>query len=172
MQYTNKSELILVKLGKLKQGEMPIKQYYEKLRKYGKLIGSSDSEIRERFLNGLTPENQKEVLRIGIEEPLDLLVDKLEQIEKFRTQNEDNITKDPELIKRIIGSLNQEGTSIYTYYGIIKKCCRLLKISDDHTKMIFLRGLTPNNWKQAIVIGLNTPLNEIVEKLKKIEDWE
>lgn len=169
---TEKSESISKQFAKLNQDEMPIKTYYEKVRKLSSLLGLPDDEIKERFLVGLTSENRLAVCRIGIKEPLDLLVNILAQIEKNQTRNEDNITKDPELVKRIIGGLNQEGMSTYTYYGIIKKCCRLLKFSDNDTKMIFLRGLTPNNWKEAIVIGLNTPLNKIVEKLKKIEDWE
>src|SRR5688572_11004054 len=48
---------------------------------------SQDELVRQQFLQGLSRENQIEVRRIGLENPTSVLVKKLEEIERYRTDS-------------------------------------------------------------------------------------
>ena len=60
--------------------------------------------------------------------------------------------------------------SIETYYNKIDGKCHLIDLSANFIKIIFLRGLTPENWKKAIMISIELPLNELVEKLTRFQN--
>jgi hypothetical protein len=48
---------------------------------------SQDELVRQQFIQGLSRENQIEVRRIGLENPTSVLVKKLEEIERYRTDS-------------------------------------------------------------------------------------
>ncbi|CAG8488337.1 3271_t:CDS:2 [Acaulospora colombiana] len=57
------------------QGPDSVKLFYSKLKWHSKLIGYNNNEvfIKQQFLRGLSPENQIEARRCGLELPLDEL---------------------------------------------------------------------------------------------------
>ncbi|CAG8508804.1 1117_t:CDS:2 [Acaulospora morrowiae] len=62
-----------------KQISLPVKKYYKMVKYYITALGVNNNEIylKEQFLRGLSPENQIEARRCGLELPLDKLVEKL-----------------------------------------------------------------------------------------------
>src|SRR6185312_4161188 len=61
----------------------PVSRFYSKLHKLARLTGINEEQILLQFLHGLSPANQIEVRRMGIKKPIDELLPKLEEIEKF-----------------------------------------------------------------------------------------
>ncbi|RIA80075.1 hypothetical protein C1645_745500 [Glomus cerebriforme] len=45
-----------------------------------------DDEFRHRFLGGLSPDNQMEVCRMGLNRPIDEILSSLEEIERFKAE--------------------------------------------------------------------------------------
>ncbi|CAI2191639.1 11075_t:CDS:1, partial [Funneliformis geosporum] len=45
-----------------------------------------DDEFRRRFLGGLSPDNQMEVRRMGLNRPIDEILSSLEEIERFKAE--------------------------------------------------------------------------------------
>ena len=64
------------------QGPDSVKLFYLNLKRHSTLIGYNNNEvyIKQQFLRGLSPENQIEARRCGLELPLDELVEKLSKI--------------------------------------------------------------------------------------------
>ena len=71
-----------VQFGNLDQGNDPVKTFYEKVKRYGRLLNFGDEVITHQFFRGLSPDNQLEVERIGSEKPVTELVKNLEKVEK------------------------------------------------------------------------------------------
>ncbi|RHZ47743.1 hypothetical protein Glove_568g4 [Diversispora epigaea] len=56
------------RIGSLEQGNNgSIKEFYMKVKRYGKLVEYNEEQLRYFFLRGLSPENQLEVRRCGAE---------------------------------------------------------------------------------------------------------
>jgi len=73
-----------------KQISLPIKEYYKMVKYYITALGVNNNKIylKEHFLRGLSPENQIETRRCGLDLPLDELVERLstlENIEKIQS---------------------------------------------------------------------------------------
>src|SRR5436305_10026203 len=81
-----------VKFQLLVQGNDPVGRFYAKLRRMVKLAYpllpaiNQDELVKQQFFQGLNPDNQIEVRQIGLETPLPGLIKKLEEIERYRTQ--------------------------------------------------------------------------------------
>jgi hypothetical protein len=75
-----------VQFGTLDQGNDPVKTFYEKVKKYGKLLNFGDEVVNHQFFRGLSPDNQLEVERIGAEKTVSELVKNLEKVEKRKSE--------------------------------------------------------------------------------------
>ncbi|CAG8627640.1 8953_t:CDS:2 [Paraglomus occultum] len=69
--------------GNLSQEESSIMDFYMKVKKYCKLAGHNEDHLKHQFLRGLSPENQIEARRCGLELPLDELVEKLRMVQLY-----------------------------------------------------------------------------------------
>ena len=69
-----------------KQISLPVKEYFELVKCFIIALGVNNNEIylKEYFLRGLSPDNQLEARRCGIDLPLDELVGRLSVIEDIR----------------------------------------------------------------------------------------
>ena len=75
-----------VKFANLDQGNDPVREYYNKLKNYGSLLGYGNELIERQFFMGLSPDNQLEVDRIGPEKSIEELVKTLERVEKRKSE--------------------------------------------------------------------------------------
>ncbi|CAJ0847170.1 5571_t:CDS:2 [Entrophospora sp. SA101] len=75
-----------VQFGTLDQGNDPVKTFYEKVKKYGKLLNFGDEVVNHQFFRGLSPDNQLEVEQIGAEKTVSELVKNLEKVEKRKSE--------------------------------------------------------------------------------------
>ena len=83
---TKNNELRQVMFGMLKQGEMSIETYYEKIKSSCEKLKYSSEDTKLMFIDGLTLDNRREAcgFGFGVEIPLDLLVDILKRIEHYK----------------------------------------------------------------------------------------
>ena len=68
------------------QGSDSVSTYYTKLKKIARHANMGDDEFRRRFLEGLSPDNQIEVHRMGLNRPIDEILSSLEEIERFKAE--------------------------------------------------------------------------------------
>ncbi|CAG8823540.1 23541_t:CDS:2, partial [Cetraspora pellucida] len=68
------------------QGSDPVGRFYSKLRKLARLAGINEQQIRLQFIHGISPDNQLEIRRIGINRPVSELLTELEEIERYKTE--------------------------------------------------------------------------------------
>ena len=71
-------EFLSAQFGLLKQGEMSIEAYYEKIKHNCEKRDLSSEDTKRVFLNGLTQDNKILAQKIGIELPLEKMVKELE----------------------------------------------------------------------------------------------
>lgn len=83
---------------------------------------------------------------------------------------ENKPTKEAVIISQIFGSLNQENMSIETYYRKINRHCQELGLSDNYARIVFLKGLNSENWKKATMIGIELPLNVLIDNLTRFQN--
>ncbi|CAB4405717.1 unnamed protein product [Rhizophagus irregularis] len=72
--------------GNLFQEDSSVRNFYTSVRKNGHLLAFDNQVIRNQFLRGLSPKNVVEVERLGIDRPLDELVNALERVEKSKDE--------------------------------------------------------------------------------------
>jgi len=72
--------------GNLFQEDSSVRDFYTSVRKNGHLLAFDNQVIRNQFLRGLSPKNVVEVERLGIDRPLDELVNALERVEKSKDE--------------------------------------------------------------------------------------
>lgn len=82
-----------VKFANLEQDNEPVREYYNKLKKYGSLLNYGNEMVEHQFFMGLSPDNQLEIDRIGAEKPIEELVKILERVEKRKSEMKLGITK-------------------------------------------------------------------------------
>lgn len=75
-----------MRFGTLTQDSLPIREYYDKLVRSAHLLGFGDEIVKDQFYRGLNPDNIIEAERIGIERPIEELVDILERVEKRKAE--------------------------------------------------------------------------------------
>src|SRR6185312_4664819 len=72
--------------GSTVQGSDSVGRFYSKLRKLARLAGIDEQQIRLQFIRGISPDNQLEIRRIGINRPVSELLTELEEIERYKTE--------------------------------------------------------------------------------------
>ncbi|CAJ0841780.1 2070_t:CDS:2, partial [Entrophospora sp. SA101] len=75
-----------VLFGSTVQGSDPVGRFYSNLRRLARLAGIDVQQIRLQFIRGLSPANQIEVRRLGLEKSVDELLPKLEEIERYTAE--------------------------------------------------------------------------------------
>ena len=75
-----------VRFGNLAQDNDSVRDYYNKVTKYGRLLGFQNNIVEDQFFRGLSPDNMLEVDRIGADRPINDIIDALEKIEKRKSE--------------------------------------------------------------------------------------
>ncbi|CAH1769530.1 8300_t:CDS:1, partial [Entrophospora sp. SA101] len=75
-----------VLFGSTVQGGEPVGRFYSNLRRLARLAGIDERQIRLQFIRGLSPANQIEVRRLGLEKSVDNLLPNLEEIERYTAE--------------------------------------------------------------------------------------
>jgi len=75
-----------VRFGNLAQDNDSVRDYYNKVTKYGRLLGFQNNVVEDQFFRGLSPDNMLEVDRIGADRPINDIIDALEKIEKRKSE--------------------------------------------------------------------------------------
>jgi hypothetical protein len=75
-----------LRFGNLFQESLPVRDFYEKVRKNGALLNYGPEIVSNQFLRGLNDECSIEAERIGSERPINELVDLLERVEKRKKE--------------------------------------------------------------------------------------
>ena len=120
-----------------------------------------NQDLKGALFNGLLRENKKEVIRLGFEKPLNVIVKHLNRISSRFTDIE----------KFSFGSLKQGNDSIMEFYRKLKKYYKLLGNDEErHLKNHFIRGLSRDNQLEAGRCGLDLPLDELVARLSALEN--
>nr|CAG8472691.1 14231_t:CDS:2 [Entrophospora candida] len=70
----------------IRLGSEPVGRFYSNLRRLARLANIDEQQIRLQFLRGLSPTNQIEVRRLGLEKSVDELLPKLEEIERYTAE--------------------------------------------------------------------------------------
>ena len=81
---TGPTDIQKFRSGDLRQGDDSIIEYYTQVKKYNKLAGYNEDQLKYQFLRGLSPDNQLEARRCGTDLSLDELVAKLSVVENIR----------------------------------------------------------------------------------------
>jgi hypothetical protein len=75
-----------LRFGNLFQKSLPVRDFYEKVRKNGALLNYGPEIVFNQFLRGLNDQCSIEAERIGPERPINKLVDLLERVEKRKEE--------------------------------------------------------------------------------------
>jgi hypothetical protein len=75
-----------LRFGNLFQESLPVRDFYEKVRKNGALLNYGPEIVSNQFLRGLNDEYSIEAERISSERPINELVDLLERVEKRKKE--------------------------------------------------------------------------------------
>jgi hypothetical protein len=141
--------------------ECTVSEYFEMFKLYTLAVCKDldDRDIRVKFVVGLSLDNQKEVIRFGKDKPLSEIVSHLEK----RANR-------PETSRYLFGEIVQGNDDpVFLFYAKIKKYNAILNLGKDELKCQFLRGLNAENRFEAMLCGEELPLEELVDKLTRIE---
>jgi len=144
------------------QGDQSVDDYFKMIKIYAVALGIDldNQGLKETFFSGLSRENKIEVVRCGVKKHLNEIVEHL-----------NGVTSIPTDIQNFrFGCLEQGDDSVIEYFAKINKCNKSFEYKEEQLKYQFLRGLTPNNQLEVRRCGLELPLDELVEKLSKIEN--
>ncbi|KAF0552249.1 hypothetical protein F8M41_022206 [Gigaspora margarita] len=137
--------------------------YFENLKVLAQKedIDHNSKAFKVLFFRNLIPENKKEAIRFGIERPINEIVEHL-----------DNVSNTFNELKSIIEQMIQGPDSVKLFYSKLKWHSKLIGYNNNkvYIKQQFLRGLSLENQIEARRCGLELPLDELVEKLSKIEN--
>ncbi|CAJ0912940.1 7940_t:CDS:2, partial [Entrophospora sp. SA101] len=97
--------------GSTVQGSEPVGRFYSNLRRLARLAGIDERQIRLQFIRGLSPTNQIEVRRLGLEKSVDNLLPNLEEIERYTAEQLSGAYLHP------ISDLTSTKKSVTNYYG-------------------------------------------------------
>ncbi|CAJ0838839.1 692_t:CDS:2 [Entrophospora sp. SA101] len=100
-----------VLFGSTVQGGEPVGRFYSNLRRLARLAGIDERQIRLQFIRGLSPANQIEVRRLGLEKSVDNLLPNLEEIERYTAEQLSGAYLHP------ISDLTSTKKSVTNYYG-------------------------------------------------------
>ena len=76
----------LVRFGNLFQENLSVRDFYNKVIRYGRLLEFPQNVIEDQFFRGLSLDSMLEVDRIGADKPIRDVVDALEKIEKRKAE--------------------------------------------------------------------------------------
>ncbi|CAG8640207.1 2961_t:CDS:2, partial [Paraglomus occultum] len=126
-----------------------------------KRIDHNSNAFKALFFRNLIPDNKKKAVRFGVEKPIKEIVEHL-----------DNVSNTFNEFKSIIERTIQGPDSVKHFYSKLKWHSKLIGYNNNEVfiKQQFLRGLSPENQIEARRCGLELPLDELVEKLSKIEN--
>ena len=135
--------------------ELPLQKYIECFNLYVVATGVG-KDYKAEFIDGLSLDNQKEVIRFGIKKPLTEIMEYLER------------HSDPE--RYAFGEIVQGNDPVRLFYAKLKKYNAILNLDKERLKYNFIRGLNPENQLEVDRLEGDLPLEELVERLAMIED--
>ena len=107
---------------------------------------------------GLSLDNQKNVTRFEKNKPIPEIACHLERL-----------ANRPETSKYRFGEIVQGNDPVYLFYAKIRKYNALLNLGEDELKYQFFRGLNAKNQLEVILCEEELPLEELVDRLAKLE---
>jgi len=124
--------------------------------------GIDEKLIKTRFTCGLaTLDNQKEVIRFGVNKPLTETIAHLKRCESAS-----------KTARHVFGNAVQGNNSVLTFYAKVKKYNALLNLGRERLKYDFIRGLNSENGVKAqfcYSIEPDLSLEELVDRLSRLE---
>ena len=123
-------------------------------------LGMDDEKIKENFINDLSPENQINVIRFGIKEPINNIIEHLNFISTGPT----------DIQKFRFGELKQGNESVMEYFAKVEKCGKLAGYNEERLRYFFLCGLSRDNQLEVRRCGTDMSLDELVAKLSVVEN--
>ncbi|CAG8666552.1 8655_t:CDS:1, partial [Paraglomus brasilianum] len=93
------------------QLDKSVGEYFKRI-KLSLGLDMDDEKIKEKFINGLSPENQINAIRFGIKEPINKISEHLKFISTGPT----------DIQKFRFGELEQGNESVMEYFAKVEKC--------------------------------------------------
>jgi hypothetical protein len=145
-----------------RQGNTSISKYFEYVKLYAMGTGKDldDIEIKEKFINGLSPDNRKRVDEFGTEKPLKELVKHLVRDPTLST----------EIQKYVNGGMKQGDESVREFYKKIEWFGEYCGDCKGERVDKFHRGLSPANRDEVKLWGKGLPLDELLDRLETLEE--
>jgi hypothetical protein len=145
------------------QGDASLQEYCKMFQMYALADSSIDEKlIKTRFTCGLaTLDNQKEVIRFGVNKPLTETVAHLKRRESAS-----------KTARHVFGNAVQGNDSVLTFYAKVKKYNALLNLGEGRLEHDFIRGLNSENELEAQLcysIEPDLSLEELVDRLSRLE---
>lgn len=146
------------------QQDQSVSAYFEAIKLYAleSDLDLDGEELKKTFFDGLLLENKKHVIRFGIKNTLNELVEHL-----------NNITiHSSDMQKFRFGIIEQGNTLVMDYYIKFIRCMSSNNSppkDSDQLKYLFLLGLSPRNLLEAKKCGLKLSLGELLERLVELE---
>ena len=145
------------------QGDASLQEYCKIFQMYTLADSGIDEKlIKTRFTCGLaTLDNQKEVIRFGVNKPLTEIIAHLKRLESAS-----------EIARHAFENTVQGNDSVLTFYAKVKKYNALLNLGGERFKHDFIRGLNSENKLEAqfcYSIEPDLSLEELVDRLSRLE---
>ena len=139
-----------------------VKVYFDAIKQYASETGLSllSEELKKAFFDGLLLNNKKNVIRFRIDRPLDELVEFLVKMTS------------PDAYGIHPWGIEQGNDSVEDFYKKHKKYMTLSRCDERERKNKFIRGLSSANQLEVRLCGLDLPLDELVDRLVKLEALE
>ena len=130
-----------LRFGSLFQDNMPIREFYDKIRRGATLLGFGNDIIVNQFLRGLSPDNILEVERIGTERDIVDLVNMLERIEKRKAEMHLGLAKREAMVSQLSPTTTPQEPVILkpiTQHAVTREQMdQLLKAQAEHLTTMF-----------------------------------
>jgi len=123
-------------------------------------LGLQNEELKKAFFNGLSLDNKKRAIRFGTDGPLDELVEYLVKVTSSTC-----FANHP-------WGLEQGNDSVEDFYKKLREYAKLSGWDEENCKFQFIHGLSSANQLEARLCGLELPLDELVDRLVKLEALE
>ncbi|GES77607.1 hypothetical protein GLOIN_2v1829228 [Rhizophagus clarus] len=138
------------------QGDSSTEEYIKMIKLYASATGSDlrSGELKKAFFNGLSLDNKKRAIRFRTNEPLDKLVEFL-------------VRMTPPTGTSM--GLEQGNDSVEDFYKKLRENTKLSRWGERECKYQFIHGLSSANQLEARLCGLYLPLDELVDRLVKLE---
>ena len=143
------------------QQDQSVKVYSDAIKQYASEtgLGLQSEELKKAFFDGLLLNNKKNVIRFGIDKPLDELVEFLVKMTS------------PDAYGIHPWGLEQDNGSVEDFYKV-REYAKLSGWDNENCKFQFIRGLSLANQLEVRLCGLELPLDVLVDRLVKLEALE